>query len=328
MAELVSSVTAGKSFPKILDCGYVNTILKPKVVWVGIPLHPLSKSLSQRRIVNTLTSTLKFILWRSLSDLQNQVAFGAYLQRILCTLKGSGTKFDDKIASKEALCDVVLQFLHTVSHGLTMPLQFKVCNSESSSLSCPMYVPSEYQYLNLTSMNAYMSYGRVQELFFARNRMEVVIIVIPQAFHSCLMTVKFVSRARKISVIRNTGCVFFMLVNIIPFLSLQKTISRAQKIVKFNIEIGPLNVNDPLPYCLQFASSSRCSTYAIQRSTFRTFQKPSKYLKGNDKIAITAKHLCDFLFFYVQEAKCATLSETSFEEIPEDIFTAFLKTAS
>ncbi|XKL61962.1 hypothetical protein PGB90_001795 [Kerria lacca] len=58
------------------------------------------------------------------------------------------------------------------------------------------------------------------------------------------------------------------------------------------------------------------------------FKKPSKNLRGNDKIAITAKHLSDFLFFYVQESKCTINSENDTNFISEDIFTSFLKIAS
>ncbi|KAK7605541.1 hypothetical protein V9T40_007399 [Parthenolecanium corni] len=56
--------------------------------------------------------------------------------------------------------------------------------------------------------------------------------------------------------------------------------------------------------------------------------KPSKLLKGNDKIAITAKHLSDFLFFYVQESKCVEGLSRDSSTVPEDVFTAFLKHAT
>lgn len=56
-------------------------------------------------------------------------------------------------------------------------------------------------------------------------------------------------------------------------------------------------------------------------------QKPSKNLKGNDKIAVTAKLLSDFLFFYVEETKCCGVVEENVS-MPEDGFASFLKIAS
>lgn len=54
-----------------------------------------------------------------------QLAFSAYLQKILLRLKGNEFTHE-KGTSREILCDVILQFLHTISQNLTMPLQFKV----------------------------------------------------------------------------------------------------------------------------------------------------------------------------------------------------------
>lgn len=66
------------------------------------------------------------LLISNVSHWQIQLSFGTYLQRLLQKLKTTDVDSEKMAAEKEMQCDVILQFLHSISQNLAMPLQYKV----------------------------------------------------------------------------------------------------------------------------------------------------------------------------------------------------------